>query len=67
MQWLKNNFLGDILQDRQFAIDLGRNESKQANETFILDTELNQYRYYHPYMFARKMNEKVINIFDIRI
>ena len=47
-----------------FLID--RNELKtNPRASYIDEKELEQYRYYHPYMFKRGLNEKVINIFDI--
>lgn len=65
LTWLKNNFLGEILQSREFGIDLARGEDTHVVTTFVSDTELDKYRYYHEYMFKRKMNEDVINKFDI--
>lgn len=64
IQWLKNNFLGDILRQRDFTINLRRD--KQIIQTnYVTKSELAQYRYYHPYMYQRKMNDRVIEIFDI--
>lgn len=34
-------------------------------DTFISDEELDKYRYVHPYMYERKMDDRVIEIFDI--
>ena len=66
LQWLKNNFLRDILQERSIYINVDRNELKtNPRASYIDEKELEQYRYYHPYMFKRGLNEKVINIFDI--
>ena len=66
LNWLKNNFLGDILQDRQVILDIERKPVKNDfKKDYIEEKELEQYRFYHPYMFQRKMNEKVIEIFDV--
>ena len=65
LNWLKNNFLGDILQNREFGIDLARDKDTTVITTFVSDAELDKYRYYHEYMFKRKMTEEVINKFDI--
>lgn len=65
LNWLKTNFLGDVLSSREFTIDLIRGTSQQVKSTFIDESILDQYRFYHPYMFQRKMNEEVIEIFDI--
>ena len=66
--WLKNNFLGDILADRKLYINLDRKPVKtNSNNNYIDEKELEQYRYYHKYMFERKMTPKVIQFFDIRL
>lgn len=64
LKWLKTNFLGDIIQDRKFTIDLDRQNHKLV-ESFVSENELNQYRYFHPYMFKRKLTEDIIEKFDI--
>lgn len=66
LNWLKNNFLGDILQNRIFDINLDRKQLKtNSNKNYIDEKELEQYRFYHPYMYERKMTDEVIDIFDI--
>lgn len=72
INWLKKNFLGDILESRNFNIDLDRNIYKASymqnpfiKSGYIKEEELKNYRYYHPYMFKRKMTEDVIEKFDI--
>lgn len=62
--WLKTNFLGDISVNRNLDLDLSRNKSIIKSQ-FVSEDELNKYRYYHEYMFKRKMNEEVIEKFDI--
>jgi len=66
LNWLKNNFLGDILQERNVNISLDRKPVKMnPRNDYIDDKELDKYRYIHPYMYQRKMNDKVIEIFDV--
>lgn len=74
LNWLKNNFLGDISEERNISISLDRkllkinpqnNQNQNLNTNYISDVELNKYRYYHPYMYERKMTNEVIEIFDI--
>ena len=62
--WLKTNFLGDISVNRNLNLDLSRNTSIIKNQ-FVTEDELKKYRYYHEYMFKRKMTEEVIEKFDI--
>lgn len=74
LNWLKNNFLGDILEKRHIYIDLDRksfkidsdaNKQQNLSNNYVSDKELNKYRYIHPYMYKRKMTDEVIEIFDI--
>ena len=37
----------------------------QSDRHFITEEELDKYRYIHPYMYERKMDDRVIEIFDI--
>lgn len=64
LNWLKNNFLGDVLQERNIDLDISR-KYKNKHNNFISDKELEQYRYYHPYMYKRRLNDKIINMFDV--
>ena len=66
LNWLKNNFLGDILQQRSIYINTDRKLVKNdSHKNYICEKELKQYRYYHPYHFKRKLTEKVIDFFDL--
>lgn len=66
LNWLKNNFLGDILADRKLYINIDRKSVKtDSNKNYIDEKELVNYRYIHPYMYERKMTDEVIEIFDI--
>lgn len=74
LNWLKNNFLGDVLQERSIYINLDRKSLKINSHNkyrqnlkydYISEDELNKYRYIHPYMYERKMTDEVIEIFDI--
>lgn len=64
IKWLIKNFIGEISEKRVIGIDLRREESKQVI-TFVKEDELNNYRYYHPYMYKRKLTNDIINKFDI--
>ena len=41
------------------------NNKSGENNTFITEEELDKYRYIHPYMYERKMDDRVIEIFDV--
>lgn len=68
LQWLKSNFLGDILQNRYINISMDRKSLKNDfKRSYIDEKELEKYRYIHPYMYQRKLTDKIIEIFDVRI
>ena len=68
LNWLKNNFLGDILQERSIYINTDRRPLKnESHANYIDEKELDSYRFYHPYMFQRKLTKEVIDLFDVRI
>ena len=48
-----------------FNINCISNISTSNTTAFISDEELNKYRYIHPYMYQRKMDDRVIEIFDV--
>lgn len=68
LNWLKNNFLGEILDDRQIILDIDRKTVKtNSQKNYIDEKELEQYRYYHPYMKIRKLSDDIIEKFDVRL
>ena len=64
-QWLVKNFATLSIENRK-DIKLDFDRDIQPNQhTFVKEEELNNYRYYHPYMYERKLNNDVIERFDI--
>ena len=63
--WLMQNFIYfENADKRKLNInleDIGKTESK----SYISEQELQHYRFYHPYMFKRKLTEDVIQLFDV--
>lgn len=60
-RWLVRNFIN--YEGRHFSLetnDVIDNDNEPTNET-----ELEKYRYFHPYMYKRKLTEEVIYQFDI--
>lgn len=41
------------------------NIGKDVSSTYVQETELEKYRYFHPYMYQRRLTDNVIDIFDI--
>ena len=66
-EWLLKNFLTVSVEERKsIDLDFSRNKSYQPNvNKYVDESELDKYRYYHPYMWKRKMNTNVVDIFDI--
>lgn len=76
LTWILKNFATVAVEVRKdVEIDLERNNT--ANKTSVLDSgssnkstwvteeELDKYRYYHDYMFKRKLTKEVIELFDV--
>ena len=75
-QWLLKNFASVQMEVRKdVQIDLERtNISHKSNlldnssdnkYNYVSEEELDSYRYYHPYMYERKLTDAVIATFDI--
>lgn len=64
-EWLRKNFITAVYESRP-EIDLGFSEPKEVEkQTFVSEEELDKYRYYHPYMYQRKLTDDVIERFDV--
>ena len=67
-QWLKRNFSSSEEQVRPLLdLGLGRTGKRESVQSFkpITESELEKYRWIHPYMFKRKLTDEIIEIFDI--
>ena len=68
--WLLKNFATVQVEERKsIALDFdrihNRVDSKRGVEKFVLEEELDKYRYIHPYMYERGLTDEVIDLFDI--
>ena len=64
-QWLVKNFATLSIENRKdIKLDFDR-DIQPNQQTFVKEEELNSYRYYHPYMYERKLNNDVIERFDL--
>lgn len=64
--WLLKNFLTVAVEERKTVeLDFARDTHTAETQSYVSEEELDKYRYYHPYMWKRKMNEDVVDIFDI--
>lgn len=65
-EWLLKNFLTISFDERKdISLDICRNRSKEIQLEFVTEEELSNYRYYHDYMWKRKMTPEVVDIFDV--
>lgn len=65
-EWLIKNFLTISVDSRKpIQLDLDRGKSSGNVEHFITEDELDSYRYYHEYMYKRKLTDEVIEQFDV--
>lgn len=65
-KWLTKNFVALEIQHRK-PIELAFNTKVEEKTVvnYIQESELDQYRFIHPYMYTRKLTDKVINYFDV--
>ena len=65
-RWLISNFLSVDVEIRKPFLDFDnlRIDKKIVNN-YVSEEELKKYRYYHDYMFQRKMTKEIINMFDL--
>lgn len=61
--WLLQNFASADLRQRT-PLNLAKPKIDKPI-TYICENELDTYRYYHPYMFKRKLTKEIINLFDV--
>ena len=64
-EWLIKHFLTVSIENRKdLSLDVSRG-SKSIEMHYISGEELDSYRYYHPYMYQRKLTDEVIEKFDV--
>lgn len=65
-KWITKNFYSVQVDERKpLDLNMGRGKVTTVEREYITEEELDKYRYYHDYMFERKLTEKVINYFDV--
>ena len=63
--WLLKNF-AVIEVDSRKSLDLDLTRGiKTVEKKYVPEEELAEYRYYHPYMWERKMTPEIVELFDI--
>lgn len=66
-EWLINHCNYSYLTERRILKKIEPKVIKKEEKCteYVSEEELKSYRFYHPYMFQRKLTEQVINDFDI--
>lgn len=65
-QWLLKNFISVNVDTRKpINLDLRRSNIHAEPCSYVTEQELDSYRYLHPYMYKRRLNDAVIELFDI--
>lgn len=61
-KWIINN--SEVLETEQRNIN-GELKRDEKPKEYVSESELENYRYYHPYMFQRKLTKEIISKFDV--
>lgn len=67
-KWLIDNFItGETYERPDISLDFNRNNvfKKIEKPKYITEEELSKYRYYHPYMWERKLTPEIVEKYDI--
>lgn len=68
INWLRDNFIsGEEYVRPALDIDVSRDKPKKTgwNLPYVTEQELASYRYYHPYMYERKLTDEIIEKYDV--
>ena len=63
-KWLVSHYCSVETSKRQ-PIELSFSAEKDLEDSIVSEDELSKYRLYHPYMWERKLTEKVVDYFDV--
>lgn len=63
-KWILDNY-GEYILDHRVFPSMSRGEQKKEEIVYITEEELSKYRFYHDYMYKRKLTDKVIDLFDV--
>lgn len=64
-KWLISTFIENLYEGRdKLSFDFNRTK-KAVSKNYITEQELEKFRYYHNYMWKRKLTRKVVEMFDV--
>lgn len=66
-QWLKKNFVAsEVVTRPKLDLNFNRNETlKEVRYEAVAESELDKFRWVHPYMYERKLTDELIEMFDV--
>ena len=68
-EWLRKNFISAMYEQnnrKEIKLPLLRSKNTETkNIEYVSEEELDKYRYVHPYMYQRKLNDDIIETFDV--
>lgn len=65
-KWITTNFVNLAVEKRKsIQLNMSRTIETLPTDEIITDEQLQKYRVIHPYMYERKLNDKVISYFDV--
>lgn len=65
-KWITQNFVNLAVEKRKpLKIDMTRGKKQADVIEYVSEEELDRYRVFHPYMYERKLTDKVIEYFDV--
>lgn len=65
VKWLTENFVDDPTYSRPSLLSNIQRNTQKNTVKYITEEELSKYRYFHPYMFKRKLTKEVIEKYDV--
>ena len=63
-KWLVGHYCS-VSVEKRTAIDLGFSLPEPMTEPIVQEEELQRYRFFHPYMWERKLTQRVVEYFDV--
>lgn len=64
--WLVRKFISVEVSERPvLQLDFSRSKTKQQEQQYISEEELDSYRYTHPYLYQRGMTDEIIEKYDL--
>ncbi len=65
-KWILDNFDSDEFKNTRNLLNLPLSTKTETDKIeYVTESELAKYRYYHPYMYERKLTNEIIEKFDI--